>query len=167
MLQTTTVNSVLQSISVAPRSYLYATNELPSTQGALSSGVLTSSLSPKPMTPLEASRNFFAESYTVDAQVPISCLVVINSYEQLTRVDFKTNVYRLFYLNSFRHWQWLTISIQIPCSCKYWAATKTAQQDKGRSGKFRLLCHLPSFHIRYSKNSRSFSVKERILTTLQ
>lgn len=154
MFHTTTVNSVLQSISVAPRNHLYANNELLSNQGALSSGewyneytkqetdlnnparrnyaVSRRSLSPKPITPLEASRNFFAESYTVDAQVPISCLVVISSFEQLTRVDSKTNVYRLFYLNSFRRWQWLSISIQIPCSSRYWAATKTAQQDKGK-----------------------------------
>jgi hypothetical protein len=154
MFQATTVNSVLQSISVAPRSHLYATNELPSTQGALSSGewyneytkhethlnngasrnyaVSRRSLSPEPVTILEASRNFFAESYTVDAQVPISCLVVINSFEQLTRVDSKTNIYKLIYLNQFRHWQWLTISIQIPCSSRYWAATKTTQQDKSR-----------------------------------
>ncbi len=154
MFRTTTVNSVLQSISVAPRSHSYPTNDLPSTQGALSSGewynestkhethvnnrasrnyaVSRRSLSPKPVTPLEVSGNFFAESYTVDAQVPISCLVVINSFEQLTRIDSKTNVYRLFYLNSFRHWQWLTISIQIPCSSRYWAATNTAQQDEDR-----------------------------------
>lgn len=85
IFQTTTVNSVLQSISVAPRSRLYATNELPSTQAALNSGewhneytkqethlnnrascnyaVSRRPLSPKPMTPLEASPNFFAESY--------------------------------------------------------------------------------------------------------
>lgn len=146
MIQTTTVNSVLQSISVAPRSHLFATNELPSTQGALNSGawcneysgashdyaVSRRSLSPNQMTPLEASQKFFAESYTVDAQVPISCLLVIASVEEATRVDFKTNVYRLFYLDSFRRWQWLTVSIQIPWSFRYWAATKTAQRDKGR-----------------------------------
>lgn len=154
MFQTTAVNSVLQSISVAPQSHLHATNEFPSTQDALSSGeardehtkhetylknrasrnytVSRRSLSPKPVTALEASRNFFAESYTVDAQVPKSCLVVIHSFEQLTRIDSKTNVYRLFYQNSFRHWQWLTISIQIPCSSRYWVAIKIAQQDKGR-----------------------------------
>ncbi|MCJ1265528.1 hypothetical protein MMC22_005408, partial [Lobaria immixta] len=152
MVQTNTVNSVLQSMSVAPRSHLYATNELPLTQGALSSeewyneytnqkthlnnrasgnyAISRRSLSPTPMTPLEASRNFFAESYTVDAQVPRSCLVVIGSFEQLTRVDSKTNVYKLFYLNSSRRWQWLTISIQMPCSSRYWDATKTVQQDK-------------------------------------
>ncbi len=79
----------------------------------------------------------FAESYTVDAQVPISCLVVISSFEQVTRVDSRTNVYRLFYLDSFRRWQWLTVSIQIPWSSRYWAATKTAQRDKV------LICQIP------------------------
>lgn len=154
MFQTTTVNSVLQSISVGPRSQLCATDELSSIQGALGSGewynqytkhetllnnpashscaVSGPSLSSKPVTPLEASRNFFSESYTIDAQVPISCLVVIGSSEQLTQAYFKTNVYRLLYLNSFRHWHWLTISIQIPCSSRYWAATKTTEQDKCR-----------------------------------
>ena len=70
MIQKTTVDSVLQSLSVAPRSHIYATNELPLDQCVLSSGALCKcpshyyavsrcSLSPKPMTPLEASRNFF------------------------------------------------------------------------------------------------------------
>lgn len=154
MIQTTAMNSVLQSVSVAPRSHLYATNELPSTQGTLSSGawcngytkqethlhscashdyaVSRRSLSPQPMTPLEASGKFFAESYTVDAQVPISCLVVIAYFEEVTRVGSNTNVYRLLYLHSFRRWQWLTVSIQIPWSSRYWAATKTAPRDIGR-----------------------------------
>lgn len=141
MIQKTTVDSVLQSLSAAPRSHLCATNELPSNQCVLSSGgrckcashdyaVSRRSLFPKPMTPLEASRNFHAESYTVNARLPISCLVAIASFEQVTRVDSRTNVYRLFYLSSFRCWQWLTVSIQIPWSSKYWAATKIAQSGK-------------------------------------
>ena len=143
MTQKTAVDSVLQSFSVAPRSHSYATNGLPSNRCTLSSGarhkcashnyaVSRGSLSPEPMTPLEASQNFFAESYTVDAQVPRSCLVVISSFEQLTRVDSRTNVYRLFHLDSFRRWQWLTLSIQIPCTSRYWAAIKTTQHDKGK-----------------------------------
>ena len=56
----------------------------------------------------------------------------IASFEQVTLVDSRTNVYRLFHLDSFRRWQWLTLSIQIPCSSRYWAATKTAQGDKAR-----------------------------------
>ena len=144
MIQKTTVDSVLQSLSVAPQSHLCATNELPSNQCVLSSGgrckcasdgyaVPRCSLSPTPMTALEGSGNFFAESYTVDAQVPISCLVAIDSFEQVTRVGSRTNVYRLLHLSSFRRWQWLTLSIQIPCSSRYWAATKIAQRDKGRT----------------------------------
>ena len=148
------VNSVLQSISVGPRSQLYATDELSSIQDALGSGEWpkqskkyethlnnTASrscaasgppFSPRPVTPLEASRNFFPESYTVDTQVPISCLMVISSYEQTIRADSKTNFYRLLYLKSFRHWHWLTISIQVPYSSQYWAATQTTQQDNCR-----------------------------------
>ena len=90
------------------------------------------SLSPKPVTSLEASRSFFPESYTTDAQVPISCLMMISSFERLIQADSKTNVYRLLYLNSFRHWYWLTIFIQIPCSSRFWVTTKIAQEDKCR-----------------------------------
>lgn len=144
MTQKTAVDSVLKSFSVASRSHSSPTRELPSGQCTLSSGpwckcashnyaVCRRSLSPEPMTPLEASRRFFAESYTVDAQIPRYCLVVIYGFEQMTRLDSRTNVYRLFYLDSFRHWKWLTLSIQIPSSSRYWAATKTTQIDQGRT----------------------------------
>ena len=154
ILQTTAVNSVLQSISVPAQRHVRAINESPLNQEALSlenrykddandetrRGYQTNcgytfssrSLSPTPMTSLEASRQFFPESYTVDAQIPLSCLVVVEHFEQSTLVDSKTNVYRLIYLNSFRRWQWLTIYMQIPRSSRYWTATKVTQQDKGR-----------------------------------
>ena len=146
MTQKTAVDSVLQSFSVAPRSRCQT---------------------PEPMTPLEASQNFFAESYTVDAQVPRSCLVVISSFEQLTRVDSRTNVYRLFHLDSFRRWQWLTLSIQIPCTSRYWAAIKTTQQTKVKSGKPRLLRRLPSCLTLCSKGFTSFYVREESSMTTQ
>ena len=136
MSQRTIVDSVFQPLSVAPRSHIHATNERPSNQCTLSSGasckclshdhaVSRRSLSSKPVIPLEVSPNFFAESYTVDGQVPISCLVVIASFEQVTRIGSRTNVYRLFHLGSFGRWQWLTVSIEIPRSSRYWAVTKT------------------------------------------
>ena len=89
------------------------THELPSNQCTLGSGawckcashdhaVSRRLLSPKPMTPVEASPNFFAESYTMDAQVLRSCLVVIASFEQVALVDSRTNIYGLFHLDSSR-----------------------------------------------------------------
>ena len=105
MLQTTMVNNVLRSVSV---------------------------LSPKPVTPLESSRNFFPESYIMDSQIPTSFLVVISASESLSSVDSKINSYALLYLDSFRHWHWLTISIRIPCSSKYWAITKTTAANNSR-----------------------------------
>lgn len=108
------VNSVFQSILAGPSNQLCATEELSSTQGARDSeewdyqctkhatllnnsasrscAVSGPSLSLKSMTPLERSQNFYPESYTTDALVPLSCLIVNSSWEQLERVDFKTNV---------------------------------------------------------------------------
>ena len=147
MIQKTTVDSVLQSLSGAPRCHTNATNEPCSNQYSLSSGawckcpsdhdvVSRRLLSPEPMTPLEGSQNFFAESYTVNAQILISCLVAIASFEQVTRDGSRTNVYRLFHLSLLRRWQWLTVSVQIPCSSRYWAATKIAQRDKEMKCEF-------------------------------
>ena len=151
IFQTNMVNSVLQSVSAGPSSQLCASDEHSSVQDAM--GLLEWSnqyasyqyfprrppsqktdnsgpLYPEPVTLLEASQNFFAESYTVDTQVPRSCLVVIGSSEQVIRPDYKTSVYTLFYLNSFRHWHWLTVSIKIPCLSKYWATTMTNPREQ-------------------------------------
>ncbi|KAI4162645.1 MAG: hypothetical protein LQ342_003691 [Letrouitia transgressa] len=114
-VQGATVNSALQSIAAGLNRQLCATDEPSSSQGALSSGesdhqcakksasnsyaMLGASLSPKPMTPLERSQNFYPESYTTDNLVPLSCLMVNNAWEQCEGVDFKINVYRLFYLD--------------------------------------------------------------------
>lgn len=161
-VQGATVNSALQSIAAGLNRQLCATDEPSSSQGALSSGesdhqcakksasnsyaMLGASLSPKPMTPLERSQNFYPESYTTDNLVPLSCLMVNNAWEQCEGVDFKINVYRLFYLGSFRRWHWLTISIQIHRSSRYWTATKATPHDKCielRGAEWRLAVLLP------------------------
>ena len=148
--QTTAVNSVLQSVSVAAHCQGCLAIEAYSAQGVSSSGqwhdrvakyethishhasykhaILRQSLSPKLGMSLETSRNFFAESYTVDARVPISCLMIVTSFGQSTQVKSRTSVYKLLYLNTFRHWQWLTISMQVSCSSKYKATTKVSHQ---------------------------------------
>lgn len=152
VLQNNTFNSILQSIAVDFRRQLYAADEPSSSQGEMSSGkegkyyikhatflndtpsdgraTSGSSLPTQPMTPLECSQKFYPELYTTDARVPLSCLVVNSSWEISEGVDLKTNLYKLFYLQSSRHWKWLTISIQIPRSSKYWATTKTTPQEE-------------------------------------
>ena len=159
MLHTTMLNSVLHSVSAGSKSQLYATDERLLMQGTIASGEWSnqyakhqdfSSRAPsqkiadsgpfysEPITPLEASRNFFAESYTLNAQVPRSCLMIIDSFEQVTQTDYKTSVYRILYLNSFRHWHWLTISINIPRLSRYWATTMTTQKDEPGSKSQKL-----------------------------
>ncbi|KAL9610742.1 MAG: hypothetical protein Q9167_004561 [Letrouitia subvulpina] len=152
VMQGTAVNSVLQSMAVGLNRQLYATDEpysmqdivgsgdtkhatLPNNSASGSCATFGLSLSPKPITLLESSQNFYPESYTTDSLVPLSCLVFNKAWEQLEGVDFKINVYRLIYLSSFRHWYWLTISIQIHRSSRYWAVTKSTPQDKCREPK--------------------------------
>ena len=84
---------------------------------------------PAPATPLETSHHFFPETYTLESEVPRSCLVVNTAYEQFSRADAKTNVYKLLYLNSPRQWRWLTLSIEIPCSSRYWTVTQITQGE--------------------------------------
>ena len=146
--QATAVNSVLRSFSVTSRCHGCLTNEAYSARSASGSakrhdGMAKSeahlshqesqkeafsaqSLSLRLGTSIETSRNFFAESYTVDARVPASCLTIVSFFEQSNRVESRTSVYKLLYLNSSRHWQWLTISMQVSCLSRYWAATKTS-----------------------------------------
>ncbi|KAL9046285.1 MAG: hypothetical protein Q9214_000840, partial [Letrouitia sp. 1 TL-2023] len=150
-------NSVLQSIAVDLNRQSCAPDEPSSIQSTLGSGkwdrqytkratlsnnsannscaMFGPSLSPEPMTLLERSQNFYPESYTTDNLVPLSCLILNKAWEQCEGVDFKTNVYKLSYLGSFRHWHWLTISIQIHRSSRYWTATKTTLQNKYRQFK--------------------------------
>ena len=81
-------------------------------------------LSPRLLTPLERSSNFYGESYTIDAPVPRSCLLIILCSEQSSGFESRTCEYKLLYMNSFRHWQWINISLQISRSSAYWATTK-------------------------------------------
>lgn len=112
VLQKSTLNLVLQSIEIDSIRHLYGTDEPSSTQGGMGSGEESyhhtkratflndtpsdgratsgSSLSMKPMTPLEYSGNFYPESYTTDARVPLSCLVVTSSWEFSEGFDLKT-----------------------------------------------------------------------------
>ncbi len=56
----------------------------------------------------------------------------MQSYEELTTCNLRSNVYKVFYLKSPRQWCRLIISIQIHRSSIYWPATKTAQHENAR-----------------------------------
>ena len=86
-------------------------------------------LTPKPVTVLEASQNFFLETYTTDSRLPTSCLVVLGAYEQSICAGYRTNVYKVFYLKSTRQWCRLEISLNVSRSSKYWTVTKTTPDD--------------------------------------
>ena len=125
VLQKSSLNLVLRSFATDSKRQLYATDEPFSTQGGMGFGEEShhhtkratflnntpsddqatsgSSLPMKPMTPLEGSPQFYPESYTTDALVPPSCLVVTSFWELSEGVDLKTNFYKLFYLQSSRH----------------------------------------------------------------
>lgn len=83
----------------------------------------------RPTTLLETSQHFFPETYTLESQIPRSCLVVIAAYEQATSADATTNIYKVLYLKSPRLWRWLILSMEIPRSSKYWAITRTAHAN--------------------------------------
>ena len=85
--------------------------------------------SPEPQSLFEMSANFFPEIYTTDQRLPRSCLVVISSNEEHLGENSKRNLYRLFYLNRPRQWCRIDISIQMPRRSKYWAASKTSQDE--------------------------------------
>lgn len=82
-----------------------------------------------PTSLIDTSSNFYPETYTVDQRLPRSCLVVASSYEQRSSLDLKTNLYRIFYMRYPRQWYRLNISIDIPRSSAYWAATRTTQGE--------------------------------------
>ena len=112
-------------------------------------------LTPKPVTVLEASRNFFPETYTTDSRLPTSCLVVLGAYEQSICADYKTNVYRVFYWKSPRQWRRLMISLNVSRASKYWTATKEAPED-GKTGL------IPAFKA----TSWPYSLVKLVQTTL-
>ena len=84
---------------------------------------------PEPQTLFEMSANFYPEVYTTDQRLPPSCLVVISSFEEHLVQDSKRNLYRLFYQKSPRQWCRIDLSIKIPRRSKYWAASKTTQNE--------------------------------------
>ena len=81
-----------------------------------------------PSSPFEGSSNFFPETYTTDARLPQSCLVVVRSFESESFGDFKTNRYETLYMKSPRQWCRLSIWIKINQHSTYWAATETSRQ---------------------------------------
>lgn len=81
------------------------------------------------MSLFELSRNFFPEAYSDHQRLPPHSFVIIRSYEQRIFPEFKVNLYRLLYLRSPRRWCRLNIAITIARSSRYWAATKTSQQQ--------------------------------------
>ena len=85
--------------------------------------------SPEPQSLFEMSAKFFPEVYTTDQRLPPSCLMVISSFEEHLSENSKRNLYRLFYQKSPRQWCRINISIKIPRSSKYWAASKTPQDE--------------------------------------
>ena len=107
--QTTAVDSVLQRIASSARSHTRLTEQ---------------SILPNPSGPFETSQRFFPETYTTTQRLPISTLVVLDSYEQTSSAQCRKNVYNLVYLKSPRQWCRITLFLQIDCSSKYWAATK-------------------------------------------
>ena len=82
-----------------------------------------------PTSLIDTSSNFYPETYTVDQRLPRSCLVVTSSYEQRSSLDLKTNIYRVFYMRCPRQWYRLNISIDIPRSSTYWAATRNTRGE--------------------------------------
>ena len=81
----------------------------------------------QPATSLETSPHFYPEIYTLESQVPTSCLTVIAAWEQAVLAKAVTNTYKVLYMRSPRHWLWLTISIEITCTSIYWPIAKTCR----------------------------------------
>lgn len=86
-----------------------------------------SALCSTPTTILETSQQFFPERYTVESQIPSSCLITLGGYEVRSSGDVTINAYRLLYHKSPRQWQCLMIFIEVHRCSKYWAAIKMAR----------------------------------------
>lgn len=71
------------------------------------SALSRSALCSRPATILETSQHFFPERYTLESQIPSSCLIAFDAYEQHSSADVTINSYRLLYHKSPRQWQWL------------------------------------------------------------
>ena len=77
-----------------------------------------------PATVLERSQKYLPETYTLEYQIPNSCMMILQSYEERSTVGLRTNVYRSIYYKSPRQWQWLTIYLEVRRCSKYWTATR-------------------------------------------
>ena len=86
-------------------------------------------IAPAPTTLIDSSSNFFPETYTVDQRLPASYLLVTGSYEQMFSLGYKTNVYRVLFRKDPRQWYRLDVSIDLPRSSSYWAATKLTPEE--------------------------------------
>lgn len=115
--QTTAVDSVLQYIASCAKRQAHLTEQ---------------SLLPSPSSPFEISQSFFPKTYTSAQRLPIFTLVLIDSYEQTSSAQCRQNVYKLFCLKSPRQWCRITLSLQIDCSSKYWAATQAPRWERSR-----------------------------------
>ena len=116
--QTTAVDYVLRHIGLCAKSQAHLTEQ---------------SILPNLFSPFETSQRFFPEIYTTAQRLPIYTIVVIDSYEQTSSAQCRENVYKLFYLKSPRQWCRITLSMQIGCSSKYWAATKVLKRGLKKS----------------------------------
>lgn len=123
------VSSILRSISVSPGSPIRL----------------------QPATILETSRQFFPETYTIESQVPSSCLVVIAAYEQSSSARARTNICKVLYRKTPRHWLWLTLSIEIPCTSRYWPMAKT---QRGTYRKWQIPIFSAAAKLPYSLNTK-------------
>lgn len=82
----------------------------------------------EPVGPLEASPNFFPETYTIDQRLSSNFLVVTGSYEERSSETQRMNFYGLFYQVSPRKWQKLSISLDICRSSVFWTVTKISKR---------------------------------------
>ena len=145
------MNSVLQSVGSGVKDPIFEPDEpcslprnidskqedkdcveaLAAQRSSLSHRVLTSRSWPSlgVATAFELSENFFPEAYTMDSQIPRSCVIVVSSYEYSRTRESITNVYKILYLAAYRRWQWLSLSVEIPCSSMYRAAIRTTQRS--------------------------------------
>ena len=85
--------------------------------------------SPDPQSLIEMSADFFPEVYTTDQRLPRSCVVVTSSFKEHPRVNFKRNLYHLFYLKSPQQWCRINISIEISRRSRDWAVSETSQDE--------------------------------------
>jgi hypothetical protein len=101
--------------------------------------VVSTSLSNlQPVGLLEASQNFFPESYCCRSQVPN---LVISALREETFTDFSnTNLYRVLYFRNARNWKFLDLSVEIPTSSVYWQFTRLSRHRHPWFNSVRSAC---------------------------